>query len=58
LGEDATPEDMQAAFDTVSSVSYRQLDDIEALAVPSEMADQVDELLVQGRTTSKQRSPT
>lgn len=50
LGEDATPEDMQAAFDTVISVSYRQLDDIEGLDVPSELADSVDELLRQGRS--------
>ena len=50
LGEDATPEDLQAAFDTVISVSYRQLDDIEDLAVPSELADQVDQLLHQGRS--------
>lgn len=50
LGEDATPEDMQVAFDTVISVSYRQLDDIEDLAVPSDLANQVDELLQQGRS--------
>lgn len=49
LGEDATPADMQAAFDTVILVSRRQLDDIEALGAPSELADQVDELLRQGR---------
>ena len=49
LGEDATAEDMQTAFDTVISVSYRQLDDIEDLAAPSELADQVDEFLRQGR---------
>lgn len=49
LGDDATAEDMQAAFDTVISVSDRQLDDIDDLEVPSELADQVDEFLRQGR---------
>lgn len=50
FGEDEpTPEQMDEALATVMSVSRRQLDDIEALAEPSELSAEVDALLAQGR---------
>lgn len=47
--DDPTPEDMEAALATVMSVSRRQLDDIEALAEPSDLSDDVDAFIAQGR---------
>lgn len=47
--DEVTPEQMQEALDTVMSVSRRQLDDIEALAEPSDLSDGVEALLAEGR---------
>ncbi len=46
--DEPTVEEMQAALDTVISVSHRQLDDIEALAEPSDMSDDVAAFIEQG----------
>jgi hypothetical protein len=50
FGEEApTPEKMEDALATVMSVSRRQLDDIEALAEPSDLTADVDAFIAQGR---------
>lgn len=50
FGEDEpTPEQMEQALATVMSVSRRQLDDIEALAEPSDLSADVDAFVAQGR---------
>lgn len=50
FGEDEpTPEQMEEALATVMSVSRRQLDDIEALAEPSDLSADVDAFVAQGR---------
>lgn len=48
--EEPTPEAMQAALDTVMSVSRRQLDDVEGLDEPESLRDDVTALLAQGRS--------
>jgi hypothetical protein len=47
--DEPTPEEMEAALATVMSVSRRQLDDIEALAEPSDLTGDVDAFIAQGR---------
>lgn len=48
-----TPETLQAALDTIVSVSYRQFDDVDALLPPSDIRDDVDALLAEGRAATK-----
>jgi hypothetical protein len=53
FGSDSpTPESMQAALDTIVSVSRQQLDDIEALAPPSAIKDDVKEMIAEGRSAT------
>ena len=48
----ASPEELREALDAVVSISRRQFDDIDALAVPGDLADRVDELLAEGRAAT------
>ena len=50
--EEPTPEQMQEGLDTIVSVSNQQLDDIDALAEPSDMSDDVDALIAEGRSAT------
>ena len=51
VGTDApTTDEMQVALDTVIALSHRQLDDIEELAEPSELSEDVNALVAQGHT--------
>ena len=49
-GEDVGPEQLQAALDTIVSVSRRQMDEISALAAPSSLKDDVAEFVTEGRS--------
>jgi hypothetical protein len=46
--DEPAPEEMQAALTTVIAVSHRQLDDIEALAEPADMSDEVTAFIKRG----------
>lgn len=47
-----SPESMQAALDTIVTVSRRDLDDIEALGAPDSIDAEVDALLAEGRSAT------
>lgn len=48
-----TPELLQEALDTIVSVSYRQFDDVDALVPPSDIRDEVDAMIAEGRAATK-----
>ncbi len=48
-----TPETLQEALGTIVSVSYRQFDDVDALLPPSDMRDDVDAMIAEGRAATK-----
>jgi hypothetical protein len=50
--EEATPEQLQQALDTIVSVSRRQLHDIDALSAPSELEADVEAFLAEGRSAT------
>lgn len=50
--ESATPDDLQSALDAIVSISNRQLDDIEALAAPADLEDDVAALVTEGRSAT------
>ncbi len=50
--EAPTPEDLQSALDAIVSISNRQLDDIEALAAPSGLEDDVADFVAEGRSAT------
>lgn len=53
FGNDSpTPDDLQEALDTIVSISNRQLDDIEALDVPSDLENEVAALVAEGRSAT------
>lgn len=47
-----TPEALQGALDTIVLVSRRQLDDIDALLPPSDLRDDVDAMIAEGRSAT------
>ena len=51
-GEEVGPEQLQAALDTIVSVSRRQLDQITALDPPSSLRDDVKEMVAEGRSAT------
>lgn len=53
FGSDSpSPEDMQAALDAIVSISNRQLDEIEALGVPSDLEEDVAAMISEGRAAT------
>ncbi len=47
-----TPEQLQEALDSIVSITRQQFDDVEALAVPQDLADDVDAMLAEGRSAT------
>ncbi len=50
--EAPAPEDLQSALDAIVSISNRQLDDVEALAAPSDLEDDVADFVAEGRSAT------
>jgi len=51
-GDDVGPEQLQAALDTIVSVSRRQLEEITALDAPSSLDDEVKQMVAEGRSAT------
>lgn len=51
--EAPAPEDLQSALDAIVSISNRQLDDIEELDAPSDLEDEVADLVEEGRSATE-----